>query len=397
MTNEMTYEEFVPKEKRWLAAVTVVREIVSYRQSEPLSKEVMDTDPSGSLVLTTDFFNNIKLGMTLEEVTEANGCPPHTGDNETRFSWTTMSGSYVRFMLDRKKGNLICKTYSNTILKGLRAKKSFDVSNKPVTPKSESWPAISTEAVVKYFIAHSNTEQLRWLQKALSGSTRFEECEHYGGDKGIAFKFDVEDPDFFEDCDFEEEPARNALTKEQVDQLWNLMMKLGSREALSVRNRLMDAVNMCVNFASDEDRGRLLRAVQKGDFLRAERIKEHVLHQHRQARLNEAKAVVEKREEAGDISGRDYKKEEEGDLWRYYKTLIYMRDDYRCQYCGVPNNEHKNPFYHIDHIFPVSRGGKTKLSNLQLLCGPCNSAKATKLESEFPAEQQANWFKNRKS
>ena len=180
MTNEMTYEEFVPKEKRWQAAVTVVREIVRYRRSEPLSKEVMDTDPSGSLVLTTDFFNNIKLGMTLEEVTEANGCPPHTGDYETNFSWTTMSGSYVRFMLDRKKGNVISKTYSNTILKGIGAKKSFEVSNKPVRPKSGSWPAISTEAVVKYFIAHSNTEQLRWLQKALSGSTRFEECEHYG-------------------------------------------------------------------------------------------------------------------------------------------------------------------------------------------------------------------------
>lgn len=394
---EIPFEEFAPMEKRWQAAVTAVREIVRYRRSEPLSKEVMDTDPNGSLVLTTEFFNNIKLGMSLEQATSVNGCSPHVGDYETNFTWTTMSGSYVRFTLDRKRGKVLFKTYANTFLKGVGAKKAFDVSNKPVRPRTGSWPAISTGTVVKYFIAHSNTQQLRWLQKALSGSVRFEECEHFGGVRGISFQFDAEEPDFYEDCRYDEEPPRNSLTDERVARLWQLIVELGSREALSVRNRLMDAVHMCVNFASDEDRGRLLQAVQRGDFLLAEQIKGYVLHQHTQTRFKKAKEIVERREEAGDIFGRDYKKEEEGDLWRYYKTLVYMRDDYRCQYCGTPNDEHEDPSYHLDHIFPVSRGGKTTLSNLQLLCGPCNISKGAKLEADFPAEQQEKWFKNQKT
>jgi 5-methylcytosine-specific restriction endonuclease McrA len=108
-------------------------------------------------------------------------------------------------------------------------------------------------------------------------------------------------------------------------------------------------------------------------------------------------SVIEEREKAGPIFGRDYKKTEEGDLWGYYRNIIYLRDDYRCQYCGVRNDEHENPSYHIDHIFPVSRGGKTELANLQLLCEPCNMSKSTKAEGEFSKKEQAKWYKNRNS
>lgn len=33
----------------------------------------------------------------------------------------------------------------------------------------------------------------------------------------------------------------------------------------------------------------------------------------------------------------------------------------------------------IDHIFPVSRGGKTEMSNLQVLCEKCNLSKSNKI------------------
>jgi 5-methylcytosine-specific restriction endonuclease McrA len=37
---------------------------------------------------------------------------------------------------------------------------------------------------------------------------------------------------------------------------------------------------------------------------------------------------------------------------------------------------------HVDHIFPVSRGGTSRFPNLQLLCAECNLRKSNKLEQE---------------
>jgi len=37
---------------------------------------------------------------------------------------------------------------------------------------------------------------------------------------------------------------------------------------------------------------------------------------------------------------------------------------------------------HIDHIIPVSKGGKTVASNLQVLCSKCNGSKSNKLRKD---------------
>lgn len=52
------------------------------------------------------------------------------------------------------------------------------------------------------------------------------------------------------------------------------------------------------------------------------------------------------------------------------RQYIKKRDNYTCQHCGL-----KNQVWHIDHIKPISKGGKTEYSNLQLLCSYCNLSK----------------------
>lgn len=52
---------------------------------------------------------------------------------------------------------------------------------------------------------------------------------------------------------------------------------------------------------------------------------------------------------------------------------VLKRDDYRCQACGKGADTEK---LEVDHIIPVSKGGKTEIDNLQTLCHSCNSGKS---------------------
>jgi len=57
---------------------------------------------------------------------------------------------------------------------------------------------------------------------------------------------------------------------------------------------------------------------------------------------------------------------------RYY---ILKRDNFHCQYCGrgIEDGVKLN----VDHIIPVSKGGKTEEDNLQTLCWECNIGKGS--------------------
>jgi 5-methylcytosine-specific restriction endonuclease McrA len=58
------------------------------------------------------------------------------------------------------------------------------------------------------------------------------------------------------------------------------------------------------------------------------------------------------------------------------RTLILKRDNYTCKHCGATIDDGVS--LHIDHIIPVSKGGKTEESNLQTLCDWCNLGKSDK-------------------
>ena len=53
---------------------------------------------------------------------------------------------------------------------------------------------------------------------------------------------------------------------------------------------------------------------------------------------------------------------------------VLQRDQFRCQICGATKEDGVK--LHVDHILPVSKGGKTELSNLRTLCDRCNLGKS---------------------
>lgn len=57
---------------------------------------------------------------------------------------------------------------------------------------------------------------------------------------------------------------------------------------------------------------------------------------------------------------------------------VLKRDHFRCQICGASQTDGVK--LHVDHIVPVSKGGKTELSNLRTLCDMCNLGKSDKIE-----------------
>ena len=60
------------------------------------------------------------------------------------------------------------------------------------------------------------------------------------------------------------------------------------------------------------------------------------------------------------------------------RFAIYERDGYRCRSCYRQTND-----LEIDHIFPISKGGKSEFSNLQTLCHSCNASKSNRVEADF--------------
>lgn len=56
---------------------------------------------------------------------------------------------------------------------------------------------------------------------------------------------------------------------------------------------------------------------------------------------------------------------------------VLKRDGFRCCICGATADSGVK--LHVDHIYPVSKGGRTEMKNLQTLCERCNMGKRDKV------------------
>lgn len=66
--------------------------------------------------------------------------------------------------------------------------------------------------------------------------------------------------------------------------------------------------------------------------------------------------------------------------WKTVRRAVLLRDGHRCAYCGRTSG----PF-HVDHIFPRSRGGDNSADNLTVACAPCNGSKGARTPEEWRA------------
>ncbi len=49
------------------------------------------------------------------------------------------------------------------------------------------------------------------------------------------------------------------------------------------------------------------------------------------------------------------------------RERVLARDGYACRYCGS-----KTGPFHLDHVYPLSKGGETSFDNLVTSCTRCN-------------------------
>jgi hypothetical protein len=57
------------------------------------------------------------------------------------------------------------------------------------------------------------------------------------------------------------------------------------------------------------------------------------------------------------------------------RYAVLKRDEKRCVKCGANPESDKSTKLQVDHITPVSKGGRSEMGNLQTLCFACNQGK----------------------
>ena len=66
---------------------------------------------------------------------------------------------------------------------------------------------------------------------------------------------------------------------------------------------------------------------------------------------------------------------ERGKVTNKIRFAIFNRDNYCCRKCGRRTDD-----LEIDHIYPIAKGGKSTIDNLQTLCHRCNVKKGANIE-----------------
>ena len=117
------------------------------------------------------------------------------------------------------------------------------------------------------------------------------------------------------------------------------------------------------------------RAIVYGEKFKLE-LKKVQSHLKRKERLAKAQSLATKNtSEQRDIASRFRTNKQ------FKAQLVKLKV---CPFCALNFRQEKlSSEVHLDHIYPVSRGGKSVISNLAFICGPCNRKKSDKTLHRF--------------
>jgi 5-methylcytosine-specific restriction endonuclease McrA len=75
---------------------------------------------------------------------------------------------------------------------------------------------------------------------------------------------------------------------------------------------------------------------------------------------------------------------------RFSKFNVFLRDEYTCLYCDKDVNRNSAT---LDHVIPLSKGGKTDWLNIVTSCGHCNSTKGnnTNMKPKYKPYRPDYW------
>lgn len=173
--------------------------------------------------------------------------------------------------------------------------------------------------------------------------------------------------------------VRNAVRKSKAErhirEMRKALKKASSRlnpETVKYCNSILDKAQNRLNLLEKKEAGTLSEAQ------RAQLQKEQA--RRRKAKEQKAQKREEKRaKEEASSQHRQFVAEQRRLMKDSLRYDVMKRDGFRCQLCGATAQDHVR--LHVDHIVPVSKGGKTEFSNLRTLCERCNMGKSDKLET----------------
>ena len=73
--------------------------------------------------------------------------------------------------------------------------------------------------------------------------------------------------------------------------------------------------------------------------------------------------------------------------WSEISRMVERRATGRCEYCRM-HQSLQGATFHVEHIIPRSRGGKSEIENLAWACPGCNLHKSNRVEVNAPEDQE---------
>lgn len=111
---------------------------------------------------------------------------------------------------------------------------------------------------------------------------------------------------------------------------------------------------------------------RRRDKARQEALREQIAKHEAEAREKQTQQELE------DYKHRQFVQQQRALMTDSLRYDILRRDGFRCRLCGSTASDGVK--LHVDHIIPVSKGGRTEPGNLRTLCERCNMGKSNKLE-----------------